>query len=231
MVSPFQLHQARLKKQGDVNRLEAMRAPGKTTVANGLMAIKQKLSVYEPALEEAQKRLKELSPAQKVELKTRELIPDFKPLVDEILQSGHPIQTPVAGWVLIWMMDCAQFDDALPLAKELLAIGQELPVKRDIPTFMADAFKEWAAAEINADNSINPYITDFLALVETDEAWTIHDKSRAELYKLLGFQAYKKADWQNAVEFYTKAQDLDEAVGVKTKLAEAEKALAKQAQA
>lgn len=228
MVSPFQQHQARLKKIGDITRLESARSAGKTTVANSLMAIKQKLALYESSLESDLKRLKDLTTEQKAELKSRELIPQYKPLVDEIISSGHPVQSPIVGWVLVWMMDCGQFDDALPLAKKLLAIGQELPLPRDIPTFMADAFKEWAAAEIEKDCSINPYIGDFLQLVETDPTWAIMNKSRADLYKLLGLQAYKNADWQAAIDYFTTAQSLNDKIGVKVKLAEAEKALAKQ---
>lgn len=235
-MSITQRYQERMKAIKDAERLNGLtsKTTGNAKVFRDVKDFSsvgttyQTLALYTASLEDDLKRLKDLTTEQKAQLKATELIDKYKPVVDGVLSSGRKINSPVVGWVLVWMMDCGQFDDALPLAKKLLAIGQELPVKRDIPTFMADAFKEWATAEINAKNSINPYIGDFLQLVETDQAWAITNKSRADLYKLLGLQAYFGAQWQAAIDYFTTAQELNDNIGVKTKLAEAEKALAKQ---
>lgn len=236
-MSITQRYQAKMKAIDDAKRLHGLTNQGQPQVIKEIKSFEtvgttyQTLAFYQAGLDEDLTRLKALNTEQKIALKTKELIPRYLPIVNEFLASDRQAETPLCGWVLIWLSDCAEFEEAFNLAKQLLARGQELPVKREIPVFMADAIKEWATNELAQGNAINPYVSDLLTLVENDPAWAIHDKSRAELYKLLGLQAFAKEDWQEAVDKFTTAQALDKDVGVKTRLATAEKALAKQEQA
>ena len=232
-MSFMKAHQAKIKAMQDKRLLAKADNPSLTpTPSSGLFSAKQQLDLYLDSLAQDQKRLSALNSLEaRRALKVTELLPKYQAYVTTFLASNVELDNPICAWVLIWLFDCEQFEEGFELAKTLLAKNITMPegFSRDIPTFVADAIREWGDAQLKAKHSIEPYIDEVLTLVNDPVGvWQIHEQLRAKLYKIKGLSAYEQGKYLEAVESLTTAQDLWVDVGVKTKLTEAEKKLAKQ---
>lgn len=72
-------------------------------------------------------RLKNIQSKQnKIELK-RQLIPNYKPYVEGILEVKPGVQDAVITEILVWSIDIGDFDFALDIAEYILKYGLKLP--------------------------------------------------------------------------------------------------------
>lgn len=125
---------------------------------------------------------------------------------------------PVLMYVLIWLFDTAEFEQAFELADFAMSQEQVLPApfKRDIPTFVADELIDWAEIEYKAGRSAEPYVSNLLPRV--DGEWKLFEKIPARYHKLLGILAMDQKNWAKAIEHFNRAMDLDDKIGVLTRL-------------
>ncbi|NVN63872.1 terminase [Pseudomonas putida] len=160
-------------------------------------------------------------------VKRDELLPKYQEYVGRYRESGLNFPNQVLMYVLVWLFDTAQFEQALELADFAMLQGQALPERfnRDIPTFVADELIEWAEAEYKAGRSPEPYVSNLLPRV--DGEWSLFERIPARYHKQLGMLAMDRKDWTSAIVHFERAESLYESIGVGTRLAGARKALAK----
>lgn len=165
---------------------------------------------------ESLKKIK--SKKEKESVKSQVLVPKYQPFVDGLLASATA--HPFLGLFLVWLFDAGMFDEGIKVAQFCLDHDIPLPekIKRDIPTFVADAICDWAENQYDDDLSASPYFDDAYELVMAHD---LHDQVKAKMLRLHGLYALKHAEYAIAVETLTAA--LDYGAKVKTKLAEAEK--------
>lgn len=164
---------------------------------------------------------------QRQVVKRDELLPKYLEYVGRYRESGLNFPNQVLMYVLVWLFDTTQFEQALELADFAMSQGQELPERfnRDIPTFVADEVIEWAEAEYKASRSPEPYVSNLLPRV--DGEWKLFERIPARYHKQLGVLAMDRKDWASAIVHFERAESLYESIGVGTRLAGARKALAK----
>lgn len=151
-------------------------------------------------------------------LKREELLPKYQEYVQRYRESGLSFPNPVLMYVLIWLFDTAEFDRAFELADFAMSQAQVLPApfKRDIPTFVADELIDWAEIEYKAGRIPEPYVSNLLPRV--DGEWKLFEKIPARYHKLLGILAMDQKNWAKAIEHFNRAMDLDDKIGVLTRL-------------
>ncbi|MFW2037791.1 phage terminase small subunit [Acinetobacter ursingii] len=112
-------------------------------------------------------RLKNIQSKQnKVELK-RQLLPNYKPYIQGILEVKPGVQDAVVTEILVWAIDIDEYDFALDLAEYVLKYGLKLP----------DRFERSEACFITEDIA-----EAFLKVMKTDVV--ISEKDFYQLYRL-----------------------------------------------
>lgn len=191
------------------------------------------LLLQEAALDQDLERLSELKNlASKQVLKRDELLPKYQDYVQRYCESGLSFHNRVAVQVMVWLLDTAQFDDALELADFLIEQGQPMPERfkrRDIQTFVADAVYEWAYTEYKAGRSPEPYLSDLLPLV--DGEWQLTEQIPSKYHKLIGMRAMEAGNFDVALKHLERSTELYAQAGNDTRIEKVRKALAKQAAA
>ncbi|KAB2524862.1 terminase [Pseudomonas koreensis] len=217
------MHKQRVLEQGPVETVEVYTP---STALAGPANAQKHLALMTTALAEDCARLSDLnSLADRQRLKRDELLPKYLDYVQRYRDSGLNHRNPVLMQVLVWLFDTEQFEQALALADFAMQQGQVMPerFKRDIPTFLADAIIEWAEAEHEAKRSPEPYLT--LLLPRVDGEWQLYERIPARYHKLLGIIAMEQEQWSEAIARFERAAELYPAIGVKTRLEDATKAL------
>lgn len=220
------LHKHRVLQEGPAVTAEVY-TPG--TALAGPANAQKHLALMTLALAEDCARLSDLnSLAERQRLKREDLLPKYLDYVQRYRDSGLNHPNPVLMQVLIWLFDTEQFEQALDLAEFAMQQGQAMPerFKRDIPTFIADTLIEWAEAEHEAKRSPEPYLTQLLPRV--DGEWQLYERIPARFHKLLGIIAMEQEQWSDAIARFERAAELYPAIGVKTRIEDATKALRRQ---
>lgn len=145
------------------------------------------------ALEQDQQRLKALDRiADKVTLK-RELLPKYRPYVEQYLAGEKTHQNPLFATLVVWLFDLGEFDQALEWAEVAIAQGQHTPtrMKRDFPHFVADTVLEWAEQQASEGQAVEPYFSRVFAHVAKD--WRLNEKLTAKYFKFAGLLLLRDA--------------------------------------
>lgn len=219
----FQQHQAK--------------SAAKTAAEFGTM---QNTSAYEQQLLQLnsdKNRLKNIQSTQnKVELK-RQLLPNYKPYIQGVLEVKPGVQDAVITEILVWAIDIGDYSFALDLAKYVLEHGLKLPdrFERSEACFITEDIAEAFLKVLKTDVVISE--NDFYQLYRLEDL--INDESlasskrdmpdevKAKLYLALGkanmrfIQGESELDFayaSHAQKFLEKAVELDDKCGGRTDL-------------
>ncbi|HGL4052504.1 TPA: phage terminase small subunit [Citrobacter koseri] len=144
--------------------------------------------------------------ADRVTYKRDELIPRWKPTVDEYLTGESVYENPVFAWFVVWMFDVGELDEALRLAD--IAIEQQQPTPEDIksrfPVFVADTVMEWAESTAAAGESVEPYFSQVFEKVT--QRWRLHEEITAKWFKFAGLMLLRDDNGQPRA---TAVEDVD----------------------
>ncbi|WP_047238093.1 phage terminase small subunit [Chromobacterium subtsugae] len=165
-------------------------------------------------LNEDKRRLKQVqSMERKAEVK-RQLLPEYAPWVDGVLEGGKGQLDAVLMTVLVWRIDAGDYSGALDIAEYALRHNLPLPDQFNRTTATAIA-EEIADAAKRARDGKQPF--ELQTLTYTSELTDKHDMPdpvRAKLLKETGL-AMAEAEPAAALEHLRRAQQLHGAVGVK----------------
>ncbi|PSW14410.1 terminase [Photobacterium rosenbergii] len=214
------------------NEIKQARSESLRAKDTGIAPENSSLHLQLIALEEDIKRLKQLSRiADKVAMKRNELLPKYMPYVERYLAEGDVFANQVFAYVVIWLFDTEQFDQAIEWAFLCIEQGQPTPdsVKRDWPHFAADVVLAWCEVQAERGNSVEPYCSTVFKKVSNE--WRLNEKLTAKWFKFCGLlllrdihgkalpSSVESADkLQQATELLMKAQEFNPKCGVKTVL-------------
>jgi tetratricopeptide (TPR) repeat protein len=187
------------------------------------------LKLMEVALEQDLIRISDIDSRElRQVLKRTELLPKYLDYVRRYRESGQNHPNPVMMQVLVWLIDVGQISEFLELADFAIEQGQVLPerFKRNVQTFVADEFINWADSEYKAKRSPEPFLSDLLPRV--DGEWQLFERIPARFHRLLGLMAMDREDWAAAIASFERATKLYPEIRVETRLDAARKALKKQ---
>lgn len=178
-------------------------------------------------LAEDRRRLKQI---QSIELKIdykRTILPEYAAYVAGALAGGKGAQDDVLTSVMVWHLDCADYAEALPIAKYALRHRMTLPdqYQRTTATLIAE---EVAEGELRKHTAKEPM--EAMAICQTIDLTLDHDMPdpvRAKLYKAAGYAMREEGQAQAAIDYLRRAMTLHDKVGVKRDIELLERALAK----
>lgn len=150
----------------------------------------------------------------------RDLIPGYRPYVDEVLAADTGRQDPVVVMMMIWSLDVGDWPAVLRLAAYVIGHGLAMPdgFDRDAVTWLVEELAR--AAEI--DPAALPALDSAMRLTEGQD---MHDQVRAKALKVLGL-AVEDTDPGLALDRLEHAYRLDRGAGVKKALDRVRKRLA-----
>ena len=148
MTSPARRH---------FQRVTAAQAAG--DAAEGTPQNGDQYELMAAALWEARRTLKAIKSVQAKIEKKRELLPDFAPYIEGVLQAGSSAQDDVLMTVLVWRIDVGDLAGALDIAEYAMKHDLQTPdrYERDTASLIAEEIAETALkllAEESADAEV-----------------------------------------------------------------------------
>lgn len=166
-------------------------------------------------------RLKNIQSKQnKVELK-RQLLPNYKPYLQGILEVKPGVQDAVVTEMLVWSIDVGEYDFALDLAEYVLKFGLKLPdrFERSEACFITEDIADEFLKVLKTDVHVDITVLERLESLITDESLDkskrdMPDEVKAKLYLALGKAEMRLITGEQLVDLVhaTRARDfLDQA--------------------
>lgn len=188
-------------------------------------------------------RLKQIQSTQnKVELK-RQLVPNYKPYIQGILEAKPGVQDEVLTQVMVWAIDTQDFHFALDIAAYVLQHGLKLPdrFERTEACFITEDISEAILKTLKTNADVDISVLERLESLITDESLDktkrdMPDEVKAKLYLALGkahmrfINAEAEQDVPHAINaknYLAQAVSLDDKCGGKTDLTKMEKLVQK----
>jgi len=189
------------------------------------------------------RRLKEIqSIERKIDLK-RELLPNYADWVAGVLDADSGAQDDILVQVMIWTIDVGAFDAALPLCRYVVNYELDLPDRfdRTAPTLICEEIADAALKSIGQGETFDLEV--LWAVEEMVDGCDIFDQVRAKLQKAIGLLLVAKADHvegasdgpagakraalEKSRDYLRRALQLDSNAGVKKKLEQIDRDIAK----
>jgi len=177
-------------------------------------------------LAEDRRRLKDVqSMERKAEVK-REILPEYQPWVEGVLQGRLGVQDDVLMTVMVWRIDAGDYSGALEIARYAIEHKLSMPdqYKRTTACLIAE---EMADAALKAHDAGAVLVVE--PLQETAEITAgedMPDEVRAKLFKAIGYaMSGNKSMIGTALDFMRRALGLHDKVGVKKDIEKLEREL------
>lgn len=166
-------------------------------------------------------RLKNIQSKQnKIELK-RQLLPNYKPYVEGILEVKPGVQDAVITEILVWAIDIGEYEFALNIAEYVLEHGLKLPdrFERSEACFITEDIADEFLKTLKTDVAVDITVLERLEQLITDESLVqskrdMPDEVKAKLYLALGKTEMRFVTGEELVDLVhaTRARDfLDQA--------------------
>jgi hypothetical protein len=183
-------------------------------------------------LAEDKRRLKDVqSMERKAEVK-RELLPEYEPWVEGVLQGCLGVQDDVLMTVMVWRIDAGDYAGAIEIARYAIQHKLSMPdqYKRTTACLIAE---EMADAALKAHDAGAVLVVEPLQEVaEITAEEDMPDEVRAKLYKAIGYaMSGNKTMIGSALDFMRRALGLHDKVGVKKDIERLERELKNSADA
>ena len=162
-------------------------------------------------LAEDKRRLKDIqSIERKIDVK-RQLLPDYHPWIEGILQGDTGQQDDVFMTVLVWTIDTGDIAAALPLADYAIKHALAMPdqYKRTVACVIAEESADLALRKGGIGWGL------LVKIAELTEKQDMPDEVRAKLYKAIGYAQRDDGLLIEARAFLTHALQLHDKIGVK----------------
>lgn len=172
-------------------------------------------------------RLKNIQSKQnKIELK-RQLLPNYKPYIEGILEVKPGVQDAVITEILVWAIDIGDYEFALDVAEYVLEHGLKLPdrFERSEACFITEDIADEFLKTLKTDVAVDITVLERLANLITDETLAqskrdMPDEVKAKLYLALGKTEMRFVTGEELVDLVhaTRARDfLDQACNLDDK--------------
>lgn len=170
------------------------------------------------ALWEARRTLKGIKSIEAKVAKKAELLPQFAPYTQGVLEQGNGAQDDVLMTCMVWFFDIGDLDSGLEIAEYALRHNLNTPDHYDRDTAslvaeqVADEAMKFLASEITDVDGLLGTLHRAFALTESAD---MHDQIRAKLHKALGYAWREKGELHPALENFNRALALNDRAGVK----------------
>jgi tetratricopeptide (TPR) repeat protein len=167
---------------------------------------------------------------KKIALKKEQLIPKWQPIIQEYHDSGaqHPFEPLV--WFAIWCVDAGEFEQGIAWADHAISQNQKLPERfksTNLESVITRQIHDWALEQFKAEHSAEPYLTQVVERIESNQ-WLVSEPTLlGMLFKLVALYAEKEKQYEKSEAYFLKAVAVNEKHGVKGHLHRVQKILDK----
>ncbi len=189
-------------------------------------------------LQQDQFRLKQIQSGEAKGKFKAELLPEYVPYIDGVLQAGQGAQDDVVVTVMVWRFDAGDFEGGLDVAGYVLQHDLKMPDRFNRTTGCVVA-EEVATAALKAQKAGESFSRDTLTrTAELTADSDMPDEARAKLMLALGRATLEDLDDENpgqpgqiaaGIELLKRAIELHSSCGGKKDLERAERLLKKHA--
>ncbi len=161
----------------------------------------------------------------------RVLLKTWLPVIDAYLAGGQAYQNIALTQVMVWCFDVGDINEALRLGDAAIAQNQPMPerYKRNIKTYVADAFIDWCKDQQTNGGAVEPY---FSRMLEQVMSWPIHNVIKLKYARLAALESKTAGNPEEALKWCDVAESIDpRKAQVKTLKIELSKAVAAQKEA
>ncbi len=161
------------------------------------------------------RRLKQVQSMEgKAEVK-RQLLPDYTPWVEGVLQGDSGTQDDVLMTVMLWRIDAGDYMAALDIGDYAIRHGLTMPdqYQRSTATTLAEEIADAAKRARDGKAQFDVEVLVRIQHLTVDQ--DMHDQVRAKLLKELGLALEQAGHYQQAVDLLARAMQLHDKVGVK----------------
>ena len=166
-------------------------------------------------LAEDKRRLKDIKSVEKKADLKAQLLPDYQPWIDGVLEADTGRQDDVLMTVFVWTIDTADFATAVQIGDYAIRHNLVMPdqYQRDVASVLAEEIADIALKRDDAFRQANlSHIESTVAITDDRD---IHDAIRAKLYKAHGYALRAAGEPVLARQHLARALELDSRVGVK----------------
>lgn len=211
---------------------QASRDESTSSAAQIIPAAGHPLAVVMAALEQDQSALHLLTDVKKkIALKKEHLLPKWEPIIQHYRDSGahHPFEPLV--WFAIWLVDAGQIEQGITWADFAIAQNQKMPERfrsANLESVITRQVHDWALEQFKAEHSAEPYLTQVVERIETNQ-WLVSEPAlMGMLFKLVALYAEHEKQDEKAEAYFLKAVAANpEKHGVKGSLHRVQKKLNK----
>lgn len=197
-----------------------------SAISTGVKQTGDQYELMAAALWESRRTLKGIKSLEHKIAKKVELIQQFLPYIDGVLEQGKGAQDDVLMTCMVWLMDTGNFSRGLDIAEYALKHDLHTPdqYRRDTASLIAEqvadeALKQLAALpgdtteKLELTANLYSYLSRVEALIDGRD---MHDQIRAKLYKGIGYALREQEDKSKAaLDSLHKALQLNDKIGVK----------------
>ena len=166
-------------------------------------------------LAEDRRRLKDVQSMERKADVKRQLLPEYLPWIEGVIEGGSGRQDDVLMNVFVWAIDVGDYATAIRIGTYALAHKLTMPdqYQRDVATVLAEEIADQALKTIAAEQAFN--IATLMRVAELTDGEDMPDEVRAKLYKAIGYAQRAEGYPLAAKEALTRALELNDKVGVK----------------
>lgn len=187
--------------------------------------------LMQAALWESRRTLKNIKSIEGKVKKKAELLPQFRPYIAGVLESGAGAQDDVLMTIMVWLLDVGDLHSGLEVAEYALKHKLETPdrYQRDTATIVAEQVAEEAMKLLDQEDAD---VVGLIAALQKAHDLTVehdmHDQVRAKLHKALGYALRNGNNLEAALKHLNRALELNDRVGVKKDIEQLEREIKKQ---
>lgn len=166
-------------------------------------------------LSEDRRRLHDVqSVERKIEVK-RQLLPEYQPWIDGVLEGASGQQDDVLMTVFVWAIDIGDYATAIKIGRYALANKLTMPdqYKRGVATVLTEEIADQCIKAMAAEQPVSSVA--LMEVADITEAEDMPDEVRAKLYKAIGYAQRAEGYPSAAKDALTRALALHDKVGVK----------------
>lgn len=207
-------------------RTAAAKAAG--NAVSGKPQTGEQYELHSRALWEARQSLKGIKSRQAKIEKKSQLLPEFMPYVNGVLEAGKGAQDSVLMTMLVWCIDTGELEKALEIGEYAVKHQLDTPDEfdRDTVTILAEEIAESVRMKLEQEGADAEALANImsrtLAIVEGHD---MHDQVAAKLHKSAGYALRESGHLEDALEELNTALSLNDRAGVKQDIQQLEKQL------
>lgn len=181
-------------------------------------------------LAQDKRRLKDVqSMERKAEVK-REILEEYQPWIEGVLEGNQGVQDDVLVTVMVWNIDAGYLDKALRIARYVIEHKLAMPdqYKRSTACLLAEEFSDIALRDLATATKTEAELAEISQILqsvnELTQAEDMPDEVRAKLHKAIGL-TLTASDKSAALDHLRRAFTLHDKVGVKKDIEKLEREL------